>query len=98
MLIPSAFSQYDIVVDIDLDVLLPLNLPNIFLRCLLMPVFPLWWIRVKAMRSRRHGVLRIGLREGHRRYFENMGLSADIELLSVNGGVLAFRPGLLRTS
>lgn len=95
MLIPSAFSQYDIVVHIDLDVLLPLNLPNIFSSVPVNAGFSALVDPRESYAFQKAWGFADWTREGHRRYFENMGLSADIELLSVNGGVLAFRPRLI---
>jgi len=95
LLIPKAYAKYDVVVHMDFDILIPRNLSNIF-ACIPAeagfaaivdprgsPAYEKAWGHAEWTR------------ESHQEFFRRMGLVSDKTLLTVNGGVQAFRPRLI---
>jgi hypothetical protein len=95
LLIPRAFSKYDVVVHMDLDVLIPRNLPDIF--SLLPPTAGFAAVvdpRGSFAYQKAWGFAD-WTTKSHQSYFEGLGLASDRKLESINAGVLVFRPSLI---
>jgi hypothetical protein len=95
LLIPKAFSTYDIVVHMDLDVLIPKSLPNVF-SC--MPA-DAGLAAVVDPRGTEAYQAAWGFEKwttmSHREHFNELGFTSQHELLCINAGVLIFRPRLV---
>jgi hypothetical protein len=95
LLIPEHFSRYDLVAHLDIDVLVPRGLPDIFAS--LPP-----WAGFSATADPR-GTTAYTEAWGQapftkltsREYFQQKGWDADDSFVSINGGVLVFRPNLV---
>ncbi|MGA2480302.1 MAG: hypothetical protein ABSG63_16255, partial [Spirochaetia bacterium] len=95
LLIPRKFSRYEIVVHMDLDILIPKNLPDIF------SVFPssAGFSAVIDPRGSYAYQKAWGFdawtRDSHQNFFKGLGLTSKCDLASINGGVLVMRPRLI---
>jgi hypothetical protein len=95
LLIPRAFSSYDIVLHLDIDVLIPRNLPDLFA---LVPENAGFAAVIDPRGSYAYqkawGFADWASR-GHGSYFAGVGLTSRNELASINGGVQVYRPRLV---
>jgi hypothetical protein len=97
LLIPRAFSSYEVVLHMDLDVLIPRNLPDLFA---LLPESAGFAAVIDPRGSYAYqkawGFADWAAR-GHDSYFGGVGLNSPNQLATVNGGVQVYRPRLVAT-
>ena len=95
LLIPSRFSRCEIVAHVDIDVLIPQNLADIFES---LPPQAGFSATVDPRATRAYdkawGHARFA-KLTHRQYFEEKGWKVDDSFVSINGGVLVFRPRMV---
>jgi hypothetical protein len=95
LLIPSRFSRYEIVAHVDIDVLISRGLPSIFESLPPRAGFSAT-VDPRATRAYDEAWGHAGFTKlTHRQYFEEKGWQADDSLVSINGGVLVFRPPMV---
>ena len=95
LLIPRAFSHYEIVVHIDLDVLLPRTLPNIFSSVPDNAGFAAVVDPRESYAFQKNWGFADWTTRSHRFFFEKLGLTSAGDLATINAGVVAFRPRLI---
>ncbi|HUI71874.1 MAG TPA: hypothetical protein VL354_15250 [Spirochaetia bacterium] len=95
LLIPRTYGRYDVVAHMDLDVLIPRNLPSIFDALPAEAGFGAVVDPRGSFAFQKAWGFADWTRMSHKAYFESLGLSSERELASINAGVVVFRPGLV---